>query len=107
MKTTSMGQLGEIYENLPEGEIILDVRTSEEFAEGHIPGSTNVPHDQLLPAVADLKTKSTIYIHCKAGGRAQAAFQTLTDAGISSLVCVADGGFKDWAQAGLPVETGK
>jgi rhodanese-related sulfurtransferase len=106
MKTTTMGQLSEIYDNLPEGEVILDVRGADEFAAGHIPGALNAPHDRIQDYFETLRSKTAIYIHCRSGGRAQVAFAALQAAGINALICVSDGGMPQWESSGLPVEKG-
>lgn len=106
MKRISMGQLSELIESLPQDEVLLDVRSREEFREGHIPGALNIPHDEIARHLDELRPKKTIYIHCRSGGRAQVAAQALESAGIHQLTCVTDGGMPQWMQAGLPVERG-
>ena len=51
---------------------ILDVRTAEEFASGHIPGAVNVPHTELADRLSTLELPlgGEIVVHCEGGGRA-------------------------------------
>lgn len=100
----SMKDLYEKMGKLGPNEIILDVRGIEEFRAGHIPGSKNIPHDQVGSHIEELTRYAKIYIHCQAGRRAQMAVGVLQKAGLSNLVCVASGGMGDWIASGLPVE---
>ena len=43
----SIEELHPIYQNLKEDELIVDVRTEEEFAEGHVPGSDQIPFERI------------------------------------------------------------
>lgn len=55
--------------------LILDVRSPEEYAKGHIPNAINIPHNELTSRIAEISVgKSTeIVVHCHAGPRAQLA----------------------------------
>lgn len=103
----SMKELHEIHPKMTTGELILDVRSPEEFAEGHVPGSRNIPHEDVRKFVDDLKHYKKIYVHCKAGGRAKRAFETLNALGLSNLICVAGSGMDDWTKAGYPIVKNK
>ena len=104
MRTIGMLELKALLGKLGEGEIILDVRGPEEFREGHVPGSRNIPHDQVAQHVADLKKFKTIYIHCQAGRRAGMAADALSKLGLTNIVCINGSGMGDWKAAGYPVE---
>jgi rhodanese-related sulfurtransferase len=85
--------------------IVLDVRTPDEFAAGHIPGAINVPHTELaerLPELA-LPVDVEIVVHCARGGRAEAAEAILRQAGYAQVRDL-DGHMKAWRSAGLPLE---
>src|SRR5262245_49370931 len=59
--------------------VILDVRTPEEFAEGHVPGAINIPHDQLASRLIEIngdKDKDVV-LYCRSGRRAGMAAETL------------------------------
>lgn len=85
--------------------IILDVRTREEYAAGHIPGAVNIPHDELAERLERVPaTKSEeIVVHCERGGRAGAAEETLSAAGYTNLRDLS-GHMQGWQEQGLPVE---
>jgi phage shock protein E len=85
--------------------VILDVRSEEEYKTGHIPGSRNVPIDQLasqLPSLGIAKSDE-IVVHCELGGRAAKAEQVLASAGYEHVVDL-QGHMKGWRESGLPQE---
>ena len=54
--------------------VLLDVRTREEYASGHIEGSRNLPLDEIDKVDSVIKDKNTpLYIHCLSGGRSARA----------------------------------
>jgi rhodanese-related sulfurtransferase len=89
------------------GIAVLDVRTPGEFETAHIPGSVNVPLDQLdrhaeRLASADIQ----IAVVCQSGGRAEKAHQQLKGAG-ATRTAVLTGGMGAWAESGGPTEDGR
>lgn len=92
-----------LHKTLKKDEIILDVRRPEEFEAGHIENARNIPVDQVAEFTDELRKYSTIYIHCKRGGRAKTAFDILSNAGLSNLVCIHDAGMDLWMESGYPV----
>ena len=70
-----------------QGYLIVDVRTSGEFAGGHIPHALNIPNE--LPDKAQ-----KIFVYCRSGARSQQAAQKLADMGYTNIVEM--GGIKDW-----------
>ncbi|WP_085317654.1 rhodanese-like domain-containing protein [Derxia lacustris] len=85
---------------------LVDVRSAEEFARGHITGARNIPLDQLEARSAELtKAKSKpLIVVCQSGQRAQRALALLTKAGFGEVV-VLEGGVTAWQAAGLPLRT--
>ena len=76
--------------------VLLDVRTAEEFAEGHIPGAVCLPVEAIgRTAPAELPDKSAeILVYCRSGSRSAKAARKLTGLGYTH---VADfGGIQDW-----------
>ena len=54
--------------------ILLDVRTRDEYASGHIEGSQNLPLDEIDRADSVIKNKNVpLYVHCLSGGRSARA----------------------------------
>src|SRR5690349_11555483 len=85
--------------------LILDVRTPEEFAQGHVPGAKNIPHDQLKDRIAELmgdKDKD-IVLYCRSGRRAGLAAETLQSSGFSRLLHL-EGDMIEWTEARRPLE---
>ena len=69
-----------------EGAVLLDVRTSQEYREGHIPGSKNVPLQQLdkISSVADNKN-IPLFVYCYSGGRSRQAASMLQHMGYNNV----------------------
>ena len=103
MNLMSLDELYEKSKNLKEGEVILDVRGPNEFAEGHIEGSLNIPHDSVVEHVDKLKEYKNIYIHCKMGGRAKMAYSMLEESGVNNMEVCVEAGFQGWIEKGYPV----
>ena len=76
--------------------IILDVRTSEEFNEGHIPGAINIPNEDIVDKrpqeLADLE--QVILIYCRSGNRSKEAAEKLVKMGYKSVYEF--GGINTW-----------
>lgn len=101
---TKMENLNKIYKKLGDHDVILDVRTREEFNEGHIPGAINIPHEEVNQHLDQLKSYQTIYIHCRSGKRAGIATETLRSAGIENIQCIDDSGMLNWIESGYELE---
>ena len=84
--------------------VVLDVRTAEEFAEGHIAGAINISHEQInanLSKIIGLKDQ-TVVVHCRSGRRAISAENDLRAAGFSDLRHL-EGDMNGWQSADLPL----
>jgi rhodanese-related sulfurtransferase len=92
------------HEKMGPNDVILDVRRPDEYSAGHMPKALNIPVDQLATRTEELKNFSKIFIHCKRGGRAKTAYETLSKLGLNNLVCIHDGGMDSWIENGYPVE---
>ena len=99
---------GELAEAQRAGHVTLvDVRSPAEFQSVHIPGSDNVPLDQLAEHRAEFRgIGSPIVLVCRSGMRARQAEQSLQEADIPRLH-VLDGGVSAWESAGLTVTRGR
>ena len=84
--------------------VVLDVRTPEEYEEGHVSGAVSIPLDQLSDRVEEVPAGTPLYVICAAGGRSQRACEFLAEQGLD-VVNVA-GGTGAWVKAGRPVVTG-
>ena len=126
MKSITPQQAKEL---LDEGYVYLDVRSIEEFEQGHPQGAFNVPialahpmfgmqpnQDFLKVAEANFPKDTKIICGCKTGGRSYRAAEVLEQAGYTTVINM-DGGFHGrvdargavaqtgWAQENLPVSS--
>ncbi|MHA1861962.1 MAG: rhodanese-like domain-containing protein [Candidatus Ranarchaeia archaeon] len=87
--------------------VILDVRTSEEYSQGHIPGAVLIPYDQLDHASTQLplSLNTTILVYCGSGVRSQIASQTLMELGYTNVYNMMDG-LDAWVTSGYPIVEG-
>ncbi len=104
MKPINLTQLHQSYQVSDPNRLLLDVRTPKEFYDGHIPGARNIPFDQVMNYVSELKKYNEVLVYCKMGGRAHTACEILSSLGIQNLSYLAESGFPNWQANGLPVE---
>ena len=78
-----------------DGAMLLDVRGEDEYAEGHIPGSVNIPL-QTLPTKKGLPEDldTPIFVYCRSGGRSRRAAAFLEKEGYENVKNI--GGIMDW-----------
>lgn len=78
--------------NLMAGDkdfILLDVRTPEEFAGGHIPGALQLTNETFTKQDAEKLHKNkaqTIYVYCRSGRRSKESSQKLIDFGYTNVI---------------------
>lgn len=79
-----------------EGYIILDVRTQEEYNEGHIPGATQISHEEIGEKAEDVLTDKDqlILVYCRSGRRSKIAAEALVELGYTNIKEF--GGIIDW-----------
>jgi rhodanese-related sulfurtransferase len=83
--------------------VVIDVRTAEEYASGHVPGAVNIPFDQVAQRIAELDAPRGVALYCMVGPRARKGESALLAAGYESVLHL-EGGLAAWQAAGLPVE---
>lgn len=95
----------ELMGNPPPGALILDVRTKEEFASGHVPNAVNIPHTELSSRISELTVAKDgpVVVYCERGGRAGQATIVLDEAGYENILHLS-GDMSGWRAKGLPVE---
>ena len=77
---------------------IIDVRTSEEYAEGHIPNAMQIDIYQapkFMEEINQLDKGKNYYVYCKSGGRSSQACQIMDQVGIKNCFNL-EGGFEAW-----------
>ena len=83
--------------------VVIDVRTAEEYATGHIPGAVNIPHDQIADRISEVEAEHGVALYCMVGPRARMGEAALLGSGYSPVFHI-EGGLAAWQQSGLPVE---
>jgi len=63
------------------GTLVLDVRTPQEFAGGHVPGAVNVPIDELRDRLGEIDASKRVIAYCQVGLRGYLATRILQQAG--------------------------
>ena len=104
-KIVNVTELNKINQASEENNLLLDVRTKEEFNLGHIPNAINISHDLLLTNInlmSDHKKKN-IYVYCRSGPRAGLVINELLNNGFNNIIDV-EGDFLSWVNAELPIE---
>ena len=85
--------------------IILDVRTAEEYLEGHIPGAINIHYRELRERIEEVRAFGgrEIVVYCERGIRANIAERALRSAGFESILHL-EGDMSAWRANNLPIE---
>ncbi len=96
--------LQDLERALRDGALLLDVRESAEYAEGHVPGARLLPLSVLPAGMHELPRDQPVYVICQAGGRSAQAAELLTTAGVDARSV--SGGTAAWIGSGRPSETG-
>ena len=88
-----------------ENLVILDVRTPEEYSEGHIKDAVLIDFmgEDFQKQIENLDKSKTYAVYCKAGGRQQKASVEMEALGFEKILLL-DGGITSWTAEGKPVE---
>lgn len=86
--------------------VVLDIRTPEEFAEGHVAGAVNVDFraDSFEEKIGELDPGTPYVVHCRSGGRSAQSLPILEKAGFEKIYHL-EAGFNGWTASNLPVAT--
>lgn len=98
-------QLVERIESRDPAVFVLDVRTPEEFAAGHVPAAINISHDELAGRLDELQAArdKELVVYCRSGRRAAMALDILGQAGFERTYHL-EGDYLGWTAAERPVE---
>lgn len=77
-----------------EDVIILDVRTKEEYEEGHIKGAVNVPNEEIASTTLPYAKDDRIFVYCRSGNRSKQAAEKLVKLGYTDIINI--GGIQTW-----------
>lgn len=97
----------EAYRIISEGidHFLLDVRTPEEYREGHIEGATLIPVQELENRLAEIPVDKQIIVYCRSGNRSRTAANILLENGFGMVYDM--GGINSWIEKGYPVVNGE
>ena len=106
-KVTSISAV-ELHERRESGDapVVIDVRTPDEYASGHIPGAVNIPFDQVAQRIAEIDAPHGVALYCMVGPRARKGESALLAAGYEKIFHL-EGGLAAWQAADLPVESAR
>ena len=98
------GQVPDVQpREVSDGATILDVREDDEWAAGHIAGSTHVPMSEIVQRVADVPAADPLLVVCRVGARSGQVAAWLRAQGRDAHNL--SGGLISWAAAGRPLVT--
>ncbi|SKB03821.1 adenylyltransferase and sulfurtransferase [Prosthecobacter debontii] len=89
----------DLHEHRQKGDdhFLLDVREADEYAFGHISGSTLIPLGQVADRAGEIPTNKPVYVHCRSGARSAKAVAALQEKGFTQIWNVA-GGILAWSK---------
>jgi rhodanese-related sulfurtransferase len=95
----------ELLDTNTKSMVVVDVRTPEEFQQGHVPNAINVPLSDIIdnPAILTSSKGKPIVLYCRSGYRAGKAAEALHKEGHQNLRHL-EGDIQGWLKAGLSVE---
>lgn len=103
-ETTPLVEAEELAKMMGRTDVqILDVRSEEEWKQGHVPGASHIPLGHLRDHFDELSRHSRIVVHCQSGGRSAIAASLLQAAAFTDVIDFR-GGFSAWEEANLPIE---
>ncbi|MCL4265195.1 MAG: rhodanese-like domain-containing protein [Anaerolineae bacterium] len=83
--------------------LLLDVREQWEYDEGHIPGVTLIPMNEVASRLSEIPTDKEVIVTCRTGNRSGQVADFLRAQGYTNIHNM-EGGIVAWEAAGLPVE---
>ncbi len=84
--------------------LVVDVRTPEEYAQGHLKGAVNITLSDLPLRIGGLQQNRPILVYCRTGSRSAQANSILVKAGFTQVYNL-EGGITAWINAGYPTVT--
>ena len=91
---------------IAQADVLIDVREPDEYRQGHLAGSVNIPRGLLEFQLSSQDALSPrdlrVVLYCRTSGRAALAARSLQSMGYLNVQSIA-GGIEAWVQAGLPI----
>ena len=105
LELTSVGEIAEIVAEPPTDLVILDIRTPEEFAAGHIAGAINIDYyaSDFEARLGELDLDVPYVMYCNSGNRSGNTLPLMDSIGFAEVYEL-DGGIQAWFNSGNPVE---
>ena len=105
IRLVSAAEGAAILDDPPDDLVVLDVRTAEEFSDGHLAGAIMLDFyaEDFADQLAGLDPEVPYVLYCRSGNRSGQTRALMEDLGFTDVADV-DGGILAWADAGLPVE---
>lgn len=75
------------WQKIDSGALVVDVRTAEEFAQGHLPNAINIPYQQINQAFSqqEIAKDRSVVVYCRSGNRSGIADKMLENAGFTNV----------------------
>ncbi len=104
VRIVSPDDAASVQESPPAGLQIIDVRTPEEFAEGHLDGAQMIDfyEGDFITRISELDRSQPYLVYCRSGNRSGQTRELMEELGFTDVRDV-DGGIAAWTAAGLPV----
>lgn len=103
IRTASADEAADVLADPPEGLVVLDVRTPEEFDAGHLAGATMIDFYEtgFSAQIADLDRDAPYLMYCRTGNRSGQTRALMESLGFTNVIDV-EGGIVAWTAAGHP-----
>jgi len=97
---------GAFADAIAAADEVIDVRTTEEFAAGHLPGALNIDIESadFTAKLAELDPQGSYAVYCRSGNRSRVAIDAMAGAGVTATVGL-EGGITAWSAAGGDIVT--
>jgi rhodanese-related sulfurtransferase len=94
----------QLADALAAGARVIDVRETDEYTDGHVPGAIHIALGTVPDRVDAFAGEPTPYVVCKSGGRSMRACEFLAEQGVTAINVA--GGTMAWTMSGRDVVTG-
>jgi len=98
-----VSQLSAMMENEAESFRLIDVRSTNEMAQGMLPGAEALPMHLVPLRIDELRQSTKVVFYCRTGARSAQVCAFLQQQGINQVINVR-GGIVDWHRNGYPIE---
>jgi phage shock protein E len=105
LETLAVDEIAAMVAAPPEGLVVLDIRTPDEFAAGHLEGAINIDYyaSDFEQQLAELDLEAPYVMYCNSGNRSANALPVMDALGFTEVYEL-NGGIQAWFGANLPIE---